>query len=329
MVDYSNIFFRRFTRLLTVHSPIYTEMLHHNSIEGMTPTKFDILEIDDLEHPVILQLGGCDPDKLAKVARLAEKYGYDEINLNVGCPSPRVQCGAFGACLMREPELVGKCMVEIAKAVNIPVTVKCRLGIDDQEDYEFIRNFVTIVSQEGRIDHFVVHARNAILKGLNPVENRTIPPLKYEYVFQLQKDFPDIKFTLNGGIKTLQQAKQLLTEHKLEGCMIGRTAINTPWDLAKADEMIFNRPSENHNRKEILEIYGKWADEFLESHPFASKSLALKPVLNLFAGERHNREYKQFLSDHKNMKTRTLRELFAEACEVFDAEVLGRRKYDK
>lgn len=186
-------------------------MIHHNAILKSDHDKMlHILRFSPVEHPLVLQLGGCDPEDLAKSCVIAQKLGYDEINLNCGCPSPRVQCGSFGACLMKEPKLVSQCLGKMAKEANIPCTVKCRLGVDDIEDYEFTREFVQEVSQNGHVNHFVVHARNAILKGLSPAENRVIPPLKYDYVYRLQKDFPHLNFTLNGGIKTIKQAKDLL-----------------------------------------------------------------------------------------------------------------------
>lgn len=155
-------------------------------------------------------------------------------------------------------------MAAMQAAVNIPCTVKCRLGVDDREDYEFVRNFVEVVSKGSRTNHFVIHARNAILKGLNPAENRTIPPLKYNYVYQLKKDFPHIDFTLNGGVKTVAQAKQLLSEQGLYGCMIGRTVYENPWELASIDRDIFNRPSKNHSKREVLELYADFADKVLD-----------------------------------------------------------------
>lgn len=170
---------------------------------------------------------------LAESAVIAKKYGYDEINLNVGCPSPRVQEGSFGACLMKEKSLVADCMKSIKDTVSgtdIDCTVKCRLGVDDFDTYDFVRDFVEEVSKKGETKHFIIHARKAFLKGLNPAQNRNIPPLKYDLVYKLTEDFPDLRFSINGGIKTLEQAKTLLTDHpKLAGCMVGRTAYENPY----------------------------------------------------------------------------------------------------
>ena len=193
MIDISNTHFRYFLRLVTRTTPIYTEMLHHDAI---LHSHTSLLPFSVEEHPVILQLGGSDPAKLAEAAVLGEKYGYDEINLNVGCPSPRVQKGSFGACLMKEPKLVRECMEAMANAVTIPCTVKCRLGVDDFDSYEFVRDFVAEVSNQGKgpITRFTIHARKAFLKGLNPAQNRNIPPLMYDRVYRLKQDFPSLTF---------------------------------------------------------------------------------------------------------------------------------------
>lgn len=250
MIDITNTYCRYFLRLLTSEATLYTEMIHHNAILKNDEQKMrHVLKYYPVEHPVVIQLGGCDPDELMNAAKIAESLGYDEINLNVGCPSPRVQSGSFGACLMREPSLVAKCMTSMQAAVNIPCTVKCRLGVDDQVDYEFTHNFINEVSRNSKTTHFIMHARNAILNGLSPAENRVVPPLKYDYVYRLKKDFPELDFTLNGGIKTVAHAKQLLQEHPLHGCMIGRTAYENPWELAQIDKEIYNRPSKNYSKR--------------------------------------------------------------------------------
>ena len=234
MIDVSNTHFRYFIRLITRKSVIYTEMLHHDAV---IHSHHALLPFSPEEHPVVLQLGGSDPDKLAQAAVLGEKYGYDEINLNVGCPSPRVQKGAFGACLMKEPELVRQCMEAMTKAVKIKCTVKCRLGVDDFDSYEFAKEFVQMVSRggEGPIRQFTIHARKAFLKGLNPAQNRNIPPLMYDRVYRLKQDFPNLDFELNGGLKDIAWAKQLADENNLEGCMVGRLAYENPFELFKAD----------------------------------------------------------------------------------------------
>ena len=220
MMDVTDRHCRFFLRQVSSGAFLYTEMittgaLIHGDVERH-------LAFSKEEHPVALQLGGSEPEDLAHCARLGEQYGYDEINLNIGCPSERVQRGAFGACLMREPELVADCVS--AMQGKLPVTVKHRTGVDSIEDYEFLRGFVEKVSKAG-CKTFIVHARNAILKGLSPRENREIPPLKYQYVYRLKEDFPDLEIVLNGGITSLRD------KHPVDGVMIGRAAQNDPWAL--------------------------------------------------------------------------------------------------
>ena len=227
MMDVTDRHCRFFLRQIISHARLYTEMITTGAlIHGDVPRH---LEFNDEEHPVALQLGGSEPDDLAKCAKLGEQYGYDEINLNIGCPSERVQRGAFGACLMAEPRLVAECVSRIKASVAIPVTVKHRIGIDKVEDYAFVRDFVGTVAQAG-CRTFVVHARNAVLKGLSPKENREIPPLKYDYVHRLKQDFPDLEIVINGGITT--RAEVDLHLKSVDGVMIGRAAYSNPWFLA-------------------------------------------------------------------------------------------------
>jgi len=227
MMDVTDRHCRFFLRQINSRARLYTEMITTGAlIHGDVPRH---LEFNDEEHPVALQLGGSEPDDLAKCAKLGEQYGYDEINLNIGCPSERVQRGAFGACLMAEPRLVAECVSRIKASVAIPVTVKHRIGIDKVEDYAFVRDFVGTVAQAG-CRTFVVHARNAVLKGLSPKENREIPPLKYDYVHRLKQDFPDLEIVINGGITT--RAEVDLHLKSVDGVMIGRAAYSNPWFLA-------------------------------------------------------------------------------------------------
>ena len=227
MMDVTDRHCRFFLRQVNSRARLYTEMittgaLMHGDVERH-------LRFDPAEHPVGLQLGGSEADELARCAKLGERYGYDEINLNIGCPSERVQQGAFGACLMAEPQLVSSCVRRIRDAVAIPVTVKHRIGIDKIEDYAFVRDFVGTVAQAG-CRTFIVHARNAVLKGLSPKENREIPPLKYDYVYRLKRDFPALTIVINGGITSLQEISLHLKS--VDGVMIGRAAYGNPWFLA-------------------------------------------------------------------------------------------------
>jgi len=227
MMDVTDRHCRFFLRQVNAKARLYTEMITTGAlIHGDVPRH---LEYNKEEHPVALQLGGSEPDDLARCAKLGEGYGYDEINLNIGCPSERVQRGAFGACLMAEPALVARCVQAIRNVVSKPVTVKHRIGIDKVEDYSFVRDFVGTVAQAG-CRTFIAHARNAVLKGLSPKENREIPPLKYDYVYRLKKDFPDLEIVINGGIVSRDQIQEQLKH--VDGVMIGRAAYSNPWFLA-------------------------------------------------------------------------------------------------
>ena len=229
MMDWTDRHCRFFLRQVSSTARLYTEMITTGAlIHGDVPRHLDFSKE---EHPVALQLGGSEPDDLAHCAKLGEKWGYDEINLNIGCPSERVQRGAFGACLMAEPELVASCVERIKQNVGVPVTVKHRLGLDKIDDYGFVRNFVETVSKAG-CTTFIAHARNAVLKGLSPKDNREVPPLKYDYVYQLKQDFPGLTIVINGGITTRQQIEA--QAGKVDGVMLGRAAYHNPWLLADA-----------------------------------------------------------------------------------------------
>nr|WP_293030225.1 tRNA dihydrouridine(20/20a) synthase DusA [Pandoraea sp.] len=234
MMDWTDRHCRYFHRLLSRHTWLYTEMVTTGALlHGDVPRHLDF---DAAEHPVALQLGGSEPADLAQAARLGAQWGYDEINLNCGCPSERVQRGAFGACLMAEPALVADCVKAMRDAVSVPVTVKHRIGIDSVEAYDFVRDFVGQVADAG-CETFIVHARNAILKGLSPKENREIPPLKYDYVYRLKREFPHLEIIINGGIDTLDAAAMHL-EH-VDGVMIGREAYHHPYLLAGVDARFY------------------------------------------------------------------------------------------
>jgi tRNA-dihydrouridine synthase A len=227
MMDVTDRHCRYFLRQVSARARLYTEMITTGALIHGDVDRH--LRFDPAEHPVALQLGGSEPDDLAHCAKLGEQYGYDEINLNIGCPSERVQRGAFGACLMAEPTLVAECVSRIRDRVSIPVTVKHRIGIDKVEGYDFVRDFVGTVAAAG-CRTFIVHARNAILKGLSPKENREIPPLKYDFVHRLKRDFPQLEIVLNGGITTREQIEEQLRQ--VDGVMVGRAAYSNPWLLA-------------------------------------------------------------------------------------------------
>ena len=235
-MDWTDRHCRYFLRLVSPRARLYTEMITTGAlIHGDVPRHLDF---NSEEHPVALQLGGSEPVDLARCAKLAVQWGYDEINLNVGCPSDRVQRGAFGACLMAEPALVAQCVRAMREAVDIPVTVKHRVGIDSVEEYEFVRSFVEHVSAAG-CTTFIVHARNAVLKGLSPKQNREIPPLKYDYVHHLKRDFPHLTIVINGGITRIDEIEAHLGY--VDGVMLGRAAYHDPWLLALAGDELFGK----------------------------------------------------------------------------------------
>jgi tRNA-dihydrouridine synthase A len=250
MMDVTDRHCRFFLRQVNSKARLYTEMITTGAlIHGDVPRHLDF---NDEEHPVALQLGGSEPEDLARCAKLGEEYGYDEINLNIGCPSERVQRGAFGACLMAEPGLVARCVAAIRSVISKPVTVKHRVGIDKVEDYAFVRDFVGTVAETG-CKTFIVHARNAVLKGLSPKENREIPPLKYDYVHRLKQDFPQLEIVINGGITTRDQVEEQLKH--VNGVMIGRAAYSNPWFLAdegKTRAEVVHRMVEYAKRQDSL-----------------------------------------------------------------------------
>ena len=234
MLDWTDRHCRYFLRLITPHAWLYTEMVATGAI--LHGRREDLLAFDPAEHPLALQLGGSDPESLARCARIGSEWGYDEINLNCGCPSDRVQNGQFGACLMGTPDIVAKSVESMRKNVTIPVTVKCRIGIDDCDDFSFLNNFIDIVSKVG-CEYFIIHARKAWLKGLSPKENRDIPPLRYDLVEEIKTLYPQVRISLNGGIKTLAQAKDALD--RFDGVMIGREAYQNPYSLADLEREIY------------------------------------------------------------------------------------------
>jgi len=246
MMDWTDRHCRYFLRQCAPHAWLYTEMITTGALLHGDVARH--LDFDAAEHPVAAQLGGSEPEALAACARMAESWGYDEVNLNVGCPSERVQRGAFGACLMAEPRLVADCVRAMREAVSIPVTVKHRIGIDRIESYEFLTDFVTTVAEAG-CRTFIVHARNAVLKGLSPKENREIPPLRYEVVHRLKRDFPALEIVLNGGLTDWETIEHELA--RVDGVMLGRAAYHQPWLLAEADARIYGDGELPQSRAEV------------------------------------------------------------------------------
>jgi tRNA-dihydrouridine synthase A len=258
MMDWTDRHCRYFHRLLTKKTRLYTEMVTTGALlHGNQPRHLDF---SGSEHPVALQLGGSDPEDLAACAKLGAQWGYDEINLNCGCPSERVQRGSFGACLMAEPKLVAACVKAMVDVVAIPVTVKHRIGIDHAVEYEFVRDFVGTVSEAG-CNVFIAHARNAILKGLSPKQNREVPPLKYDYVYRLKKEFPHLTIVLNGGVATSAQIREHLMH--VDGVMIGREAYHNPYWMASWDHEFYGANASAGTREEIEEVMNDYADSMV------------------------------------------------------------------
>ncbi|MBY7903776.1 tRNA dihydrouridine(20/20a) synthase DusA [Vibrio fluvialis] len=291
MLDWTDRHCRYFHRLLSSQTLLYTEMVTTGAI---IHGKGDFLAYNEEEHPVALQLGGSNPADLARCAKLAQERGYDEINLNVGCPSDRVQNGRFGACLMAEPDLVAQCVAAMKEVVDIPVTVKTRIGIDDQDSYEFLTNFVTLVSEKGGCEQFTIHARKAWLSGLSPKENREIPPLDYSRAYQLKQDFPHLTIAVNGGVKTLAEAKEHL-QH-LDGVMIGREAYQSPYLLAEVDQQIFGLDTPVKKRSQLVQ----------EMYPYIEQQLAqgsylghiTRHMLGLFQNMPGARQWRRHISEN-------------------------------
>ncbi len=288
MMDWTDTHCRVFHRLLAPHARLYTEMVHANAV--ILGDRGKLLALDPVEHPVALQLGGSEPALLAQAARFGAEHGFDEINLNCGCPSDRVQAGRFGACLMREPALVADSVAAMIAACKVPVTVKCRLGVDDDEHFEVFRAFIDRVADAG-CRTFVVHARNAWLKGLSPKENREVPPLRYEWAYLLKRERPGLQVVVNGGIATEAEATAHLAH--VDGAMLGRAAYHDPYLLHRLDVAWFG--GELRTRSELLLALRPHVERWL------ARGVALKHVtrhvLGLFAGERGGRAFRQVLSE--------------------------------
>jgi tRNA-dihydrouridine synthase A len=293
MMDWTDMYCRVFHRAIAPHARLYTEMVHANAV--IHGDRARLLAMDPVEHPVALQLGGSEPALLAQAARIGAEHGFDEINLNCGCPSDRVQAGRFGACLMREPSLVAEGVAAMIGAVaslprRVPVTVKCRLGVDDDHDWDRFLHFVDTVADAG-CRMFVVHARNAWLKGLSPKENREVPPLRYDWAYRLKAERPALQVIVNGGIATLEEATGHLAH--ADGAMLGRAAYHDPYLLHRLDAAWWGGPV--RTRAELLDAFRPHVEGWL------ARGVLLKHVtrhiLGLFNGERGGRAFRQILSE--------------------------------
>jgi len=290
MMDYTDRHCRYLLRLVSPGALLYTEMVTAQALAHCDPEH--LLGFDAAEQPVALQLGGSDPVLLARAARMGEERGYVEINLNVGCPSERVQVGNFGACLMAEPQLVADCVRAMREAVRLPVTVKCRIGIDELDDYGFFHHFVSIVREAG-VSVFIVHARKAYLQGLSPKENREIPPLRYEVPWRLKQEHPDLTVILNGGLKTVGQVREWLP--RFDGVMLGRQAYSEPYLLAQLHGEFIDKDWLPPARDEIVERYAEYVERMLaEGQRLPS---LLRHLHGLYAGYPGARAWRRFLGE--------------------------------
>jgi tRNA-dihydrouridine synthase A len=313
MMDWTDRHCRVFHRQITRHTWLYTEMVNTGALVYGDAERH--LRFDDIEHPIALQLGGSDPGDLAKSAKLGEQWGYDEINLNCGCPSERVQKGSFGACLMNEPQLVADCVKAMRDAVSIDVTVKHRIGIDHNEEYGFVRDFIGTVADAG-CKTFIVHARNAILKGLSPKENREIPPLRYAVAYELKREFPDLEIIINGGIKSDDEIA-LHLQH-VDGVMLGREAYHNPWTMADWDARFYDAPGAPRTRIDVLEAMIPYIEAQLRQYgPLGLKLNSItRHMLGLMQGLPGARAFRQTLSDSKQLALGDARLLLAAAARM-------------
>jgi tRNA-dihydrouridine synthase A len=313
MMDWTDRHCRYFHRLISRHAVLYTEMVTTGALLHAQPERF--LRFSQAEHPVALQLGGSVPSELTTCTRMAEEWGYDEVNLNVGCPSDRVQNNMIGACLMAHPELVAECLQKMQADVDIPVTVKHRLGIDDMDSYDQLYRFVDIVRQSG-CKVFIIHARKAILQGLSPKENREIPPLKYEWVYDIKQAFPELEIIINGGIKTLDECTAHL-QH-VDGVMIGREAYHNPYMMAGVDQRLYNVQQPAPARRDILEAMLPYIEEQLaqgvQLHHIS------RHILGLFHAQRGGKQFRRYISENAHKAGASIKILEQAASLIPDSD---------
>ena len=294
MMDWTDRHCRVFHRLLAPSARLYTEMVTTGAI--LHGDRSRLLDFSEVEHPVALQLGGCEPEALAECAGIAQDWGYDEVNLNVGCPSDRVQRGRFGACLMHEPELVRDCLAAMLQAVDIPVTIKTRLGVDDLYSYAAFSDFVACVTASG-VQVVLAHARQALLAGLSPKQNREIPPLHYDWVYRLKQEHPELQVIINGGIDSVPAVQAHLAE--VDGVMLGRAAYQNPWLLAELQRLLWPG-SEPENRRAVVNAL----EAYLEQQVAAGNPVKhiTRHVLGLFQGQPGARQWRRYLSENAHQE---------------------------
>lgn len=308
MLDFTTPHFRYLIRLISKHTTLYTEMLNYNTILLSDKGFERELFYNELEHPIVVQLGGSDPEKLAESAILCKKMNYDAINLNCGCPSGKVTDANFGVCLMKQPKLVRECCLAMSKASNLPITVKCRLGIEEYNE-KFLDTFIEEVSADNIVNQYIMHSRIALM-GIDTMKNRTIPPLMYKEVYSLKNKFPKLNFSLNGGIKTKQEILDVIRDsnNSINGIMLGRAAYDNPFLFADFDSTFYGKKDQGFNREEIVLKYSEYVDEI--SNRFnLNKHQLLHPLSNIFNGERYNSSFKELLFDHKALKPMKVTEM--------------------
>ena len=289
MMDWTDKHCRYFFRLLSACTQLYTEMITSKAI--LRGDKNRLLDYNSSEHPLVLQLGGSNPKEMAQCAHIAKQWGYDEVNINVGCPSDRVLSGSFGACLMKEPDLVASCVESMIDASDMPVSVKSRIGIDDMESYNRLSDFVARIHKKG-CQHFIIHARKAWLQGLSPKENRTIPPLKYPWVYQLKRDFPQLKITLNGGVTECNEVVKHLNH--VDGVMLGRAIYHQPYLLADIDSKVFGIKGIFRTREQVLVDYMTYIkNQLKQGVPIRAMT---RHILGLYHGQNNAKFFRRLLS---------------------------------
>jgi len=314
MMDWTDRHCRFFLRLMSKHARLYTEMVTTGAILYGDRERF--LRFDPMEHPVALQLGGSEPDALARCAEIGTAFGYDEINLNCGCPSDRVQEGRFGACLMKEPQRVAAAVAAMRRETHLPVTVKTRIGVDDSEDYVFLKEFVETVAAAG-CEVFIVHARKAWLQGLSPKENREIPPLRYEVVHRLKQEFPQLTIVLNGGLKTLDACSEQLRD--LDGVMLGREVYENPYVMAQVDAQLYGDAAPAMSREDVATALLPYIERELAQG--ASLNHISRHILGLFRGQPGGRAFRRVISQNATRPGAGAEVLRAALAEI-DAAVL-------
>ncbi|MCP4075897.1 MAG: tRNA dihydrouridine(20/20a) synthase DusA [Gammaproteobacteria bacterium] len=295
MLDCTDRHDRYFMRLLSKNILLYSEMITTSAI--VHGDRDYLLGFDETEHPVAVQLGGSDPQVLSEAAKICEDYGYDEINLNVGCPSDRVQSGAFGACLMAQPELVAECVIAMKSSTSLPVTVKHRTGIDDRDSWDELVKFTRLQVDAG-VDALIIHARKAWLKGLSPKQNREIPPLQYDWVYKLKQMFSDTEMIINGGIKTLSQCQQHL--QYMDGVMLGREPYANPYMLANVDAELFGDSTEAIDRLQVLQQFYPYIEQ--QTGKGMKLSHVIRHIIGLFHGQPNGRLWRRYLSENSFKK---------------------------